>query len=150
MPIKGVIQADHIPVTKYTLAVTGGPPLTPVSIGGIEEELAVIELPDKTVATSGRTGPVALTITLPSHHLVEIAYCELWLQLGQDPVSPTYKKPVTLLITSLTGNTQVGFTLPDAFLSKRALEDRDLSNDGDMSTHEYTLNASQMLPLAFA
>jgi hypothetical protein len=150
MPIKGTIDPDHIPVTKYTLSVAGGPPLTPISIGGLEEEIAVIELPDKTVATSGRSGPVALPMTIPSHHIVEVAFCELWLQEGQDPVTPTYKKPTTLLLTSLTGNTQIGFTLPDAFLSKRALEDRDLSNDGDMSTHEFTINASQMLPLPIA
>ncbi len=150
MAIKGTVDPDHIPVTKYGLAVAGGPELTPMSIGGLEEEMAVIELPDKTVASSGRTNPVELPVTIPSHHIVEIAFMEVWYQEGQDPVTPTYKKPATITLSSLTNNTQLGFTLPDAFVSKRVLPDRELDNDGEMSTHEYTINASQMLPLPIA
>ena len=103
--MKGDVQPDHIPVNKYQLIVVGLPPLYFHQISGIEEELERTTLPDRTSASGGNTGPVEFTVMHPMHHAIEEAALEAWFQEGQDPVSPTYKKPATLIHLSNSGGT---------------------------------------------
>lgn len=145
--MKGVIQADHIPLNKFKLIVLGLPEFTFTSLSGLEEELDVVDLPDRTVASGGRTGAVEFTVTLPTHHEVEQAAMELWYQEGQDPVSPTYKKPGTVILESISGNRVRTFSMPDIFVSKRVIPDMEFDNDGELSEIEWTLRASDILPI---
>lgn len=150
MAIKGVIQESHIGVNKFAMFVVGLPPLTPTTVGGLEEEIASIELPDKTTASGGRTGIVELTMSIPTHHVEEEAAMEIWFLEGQDPVLPTYKKAATLTMTAIDDGTIRAFAFTDLWCFKRTLPDRELDNDGEMSATEWGLKASQMLPLPIA
>lgn len=145
--MKGVIQPDHIPLNKYQLLVVGLPELTFTSLTGLEEELDVVSLPDRTVASGGRTQPIEFEVMHPAHHTVEQLAMEAWFQEGQDPVSPLYKKPGTLIITSLTGGNARTFSMPDLFVSKRTIPDFEFDNDGEMAEITWTLRASDMLPI---
>lgn len=145
--MKGTIQPDHIPLNKFQLLVLGLPPLTLMSLSGLEEELDVVELPDRTVASGGRTRAVEFTIEIPAHHTTEQAAMEVWFQESQDPVTPTYKKPGTLILTSISGGTTRTFSMPDMFPSKRVIPDFEQDNDGEMASFEWTIRASDILPI---
>ena len=145
--IKGVILPDHVPVNKYQLIVAGLPPLLFTAIGGIEEEIDAVDLPDRTPQTGGRKKPIEFEVTQPMHHNLERAAMELWFVECQDPVSPLHKKIGTLTMFSGTLFNQPSWTLLGLWVSKRALPDLDLDNDGEMATIVWTLKASEMLPL---
>lgn len=145
MPIKAVLQPDHIQVNKYTLMVAGMPPLTFTAISGIEEELDVNEMPDRTIATGGRTKPVEFDVTQPEHHLIERLAMEAWFSECKDPVSPLHKKVGTLLQFSQTDLVQVGYMLIGLFPSKRALPDLEMENEGEMGSLVWTMRADELL-----
>ena len=145
--MKGAIKADHIPLNKFKLLVIGLPPLTPTSVSGIEEELEVVNLPDRTQASGGNTKPGEFTIKLPMHHSIEQAAMELWLRESQDPVTPTYKKAATLIHQSIGGTIFRSFTLVGVFPSKRKLPDLEMANEGELAEVEWTLKFDDILPV---
>lgn len=148
MTMKGSINPGHIPVNKYQLLFVGVPLLTPTTVSGIEEELQTVDLPDRTKASGGHTGPSEMTIMIPLHHSGEVAALEAWFIESQDPVTPTYKKAGSLLMesVSLTGPTRT-VNLIGVFPTKRKYPDLDMSNDGDMAAVEWTLSVDQVLPV---
>ena len=147
MHTKGAIKPDHIGLNKFVLQVLGLPNLTVTAISGLSEELDVVDLPDRTVASGGRTGAISCEITIPLHHTEEIAAMEIWLQEGQDPVSPTYKKPATLLLTSISGNVVRSYSFLDMFCAGRTIPDFEIANAGDMAENSYMMRASDILPI---
>ncbi len=142
MPIKGTILPDYLPVNKFQLIVTGLPvPMTLMNLSGIEDELDVAELPDRTNGSGGRKKQIEFEIGIPAHHKLEIAQMEAWYVECQDPVLPTHKKVGTVVINSQS-NLSVGFiTLVGLFISKRAMPDLELDNDGEQTVITYTLKA---------
>src|SRR5690606_5954974 len=112
-----------------------------------EEELDVVDLPDRTRASGGDTRPVEFTVTQPAHHTAEVMAMEIWFREGQDPVLPTYKKPATLIKRSLSGQTLRAYSLTGVFVSRRATADLEMDNEGEMDTIEWTLNADKVLPI---
>lgn len=147
MTMKGSIQSGHIPVNKYQLQFVGLPQLTPTTVSGIEEELAMIDLPDRTKASGGNTGSSEMVISIPAHHTTEIVAMEAWFAEGQDPVTPTYKKAGSLRMESiaLTGTGRRA-QLIGVWVTKRKMPDLEMSNDGEMAVYEYTLSIDQVLP----
>lgn len=145
--MKGSIRPNHIPVNKYELIFIGLPKLTPTEVSGLEEELNVVDMPDRTKASGGRTNPSEMTIMIPMHHTVEIFAMEAWWIECQDPVSPTYKKNGALLMESvgLLGPTRT-YTLTGSFLTKRKLPDLEMANDGELACAEFTISVDQMFP----
>lgn len=145
--MKGDIQDGHLAVNNYELLVTGLPPITPTSIGGLEEELDTTELPDRTVASGGDTRATETDIAIPAHHHGEIAAMEAWFLEGQDPVTPTYKKVATLLIKShVTGQVPRSFTMMGVFIKKRATPDLEKNSEGEEVDYTYTLSIDRLLP----
>lgn len=145
MPMKAVLLPDHIQVNKYQLSIAGMPPMTFTAISGIEEEMDTIELPDRTVATGGRTKPVEFDLTQPEHHPIERYAMEAWFEECKDPVLPTHKKIATLLHFSQSNLMTVGYMLIGLFPSKRALPDLDMDNEGEMGTIVWTMKADELL-----
>lgn len=145
--MKGTIQNDHMPLNKFQLLVAGLPPLTLVTMSGIEDELQTVDMPDRTVASGGNRGMVEFTGAIPAHHLIEQSAMEIWFAECQDPVSPTYKKIGTLIMQSITGTVLRSFSMDGLFLSKRALPEFDMNNEGEMAVIEWTFRADNVLPL---
>lgn len=145
--MKGVIKKDHIPLNKFQLLVLGLPDFTFTAVSGIEEELDVTDLPDRTRASGGRTAPVEFTVMLPMHHIVEQAAMELWYAQSKDPVAVDYQKQGTLILPSISGNTIRTYSLIDLFPSKRGLPEFEMDNEGEMAAVEWTLNANEVLPI---
>lgn len=145
--MKGDISPDHIPVNKFQLLVLGLPPMVFTEIGGIDQEITKVALPDSTTASGGKKNPVEFTVKVPEHHVVEQAAMELWYSEGQDPVSLTYKKSATLIKQSISGNMLRTYTLISAWCSRRATPDLDMNNDGDMAVTEYTIQADDIFPI---
>lgn len=144
MPIKSVLLPDHVQVNKYQLLIVGMPPMTLTAISGIEEELDVTELPDRTTASGGRTKPVSFDITQPAHHIIERLAMETWWEMVKNGL-PLYKRVGTLLQFSQSNLQQVGYMLMGLYPTKRALPDLELDNDGDLSTLVWTMNADEVL-----
>lgn len=145
--MKGIIKPDHMPVNKFSLKVVGLVDLTAITVSGIEDELQTVDLPDRTVASGGNRMAGEFDIAIPLHHTLEMAAMEVWFKEGQDPITPTYKKPCTLGMDSLSGASSRNYTLVGVFVKKRALPDLDKENDGDMAMATWTLSYDDILPL---
>ena len=145
--MKGALQGDHIPLNKYQLIVLGMPELTFTKIGGLEEELETVDLPDRTVASGGQTKALEFSASIPAHHLIQQAAMELWFVEGRDPVASTYKKTGTLIMKSIGGSTLRTYSLLGLFVSKRATPDLEMANEGEMAEIEWTFKADMMLPI---
>lgn len=145
--MKGVIKPDHIPINKFQFLVLGLVDLMLTEIGGIEDELQVTELPDRTMASAGYRNSTEMTIKLPMHHTVEMAAMELWYRESQDPVSPGYKKTATLVHRSLSGDIERTYTLTGVFPKKRTLPDLELANEGEMAETEWELSVDDVIPV---
>lgn len=144
--MKGAIKPDHISTNKYELLILGMPSLTTVEITGLEDELQTTELPDRTRASGGNTGPTEFDVIIPMHHTVERAAMEIWFREGQDPVLPTYKKGGTLIYKSISGNSFSSRTLIGVFVTKRADPDLEMEGEGEMASITYTLSVDKILP----
>jgi hypothetical protein len=147
MPLKATLKPDHIPVNKYEFAVVGLVPLTFTGISGIEEELDTTELPDRTRASGGNTKPGEFTARAPLHHTAEHTALEVWYNEGKDPVSSTYKKPVTLTMKSLTDGITRSYTLMGVFITGRGLPELEMSNEGEIAVVEWTFSYDSILPI---
>jgi len=145
MGIKGVIRPDHMQQNKFALLSRELPTLTPLKITGIEEELDNVDLPDRTSASGGRTKQFEIVVTFALHHRLEIEALELWWTECEDPVSPLYKKDITLAIYSQSSIDDKSFLLEGMFPIKRGVSDLDLDNDGEMVTQDWTFKVDQLL-----
>lgn len=145
--VKGKLMADHIPLNKYKLTVLGLPALTITKITGLEEELEVVDLPDRTKATGGTTKAVEFEIETPMHHLLEQAVWEAWYKEGQDPVSPTYKKVANLEHSSGTGKIVRSYSLVGMFVRKRKTPDLEMKNEGELATVTWSCCADEVTPI---
>jgi hypothetical protein len=145
--MKGSIQPAHIAVNLYELLFVGIPKLTATTVSGLEEELQAVDMPDRTKASGGHTGPSEFTATFPLHHSTEVLALEAWFREGQHPVSPTYKKPGSLLMQSISPIGAVRtYQLVGVFMTKRKLPDLDMANDGELALAECTFSVDQILP----
>lgn len=144
--MKGAILPNHIAVNKYQLLVIGLPPLTPTEISGIEEELQTVDMPDRTKASGGNTGPVEFTMMIPLHHTVEHAAMEAWFREGQDPVLPTYKKAASLTHQRIGPGVGKTYQLVNCFPMKRKLPDLEMANEGELALVEWTMSCDSVLP----
>jgi len=145
--MKMTLLPDHIPVNNYSLIVVGLPPIQFITIDGLEEELDTVDLPDRTKASGGNTKAVEWTATHAKHHTIEDAYLEAWFLESQDPVLPTYKKPATLLVNSISRLNTRSFNLIGMFPSKRKTADLDMNNEGELNVNEWTFNCDRVIPI---
>lgn len=145
--MKGEIQPDHMPVNKYQFRVAGLADLAPTTIGELEEELNVADLPDRTRASGGQKNAGEFDMTIPMHHTAQMAALELWYKESQDPVLPTYKKPCTLVYQSISGNRTRTYTIVGVFPRKRVLPELDKANDGEMAQATWTMSFDDVIPL---
>jgi len=142
---KASLEPDHLPVSRFDLLVVGlAVPIHFVTLSGIEEEGEVVELPDRTKATGGRTRAVEFTASIPLHHTAEYLALEQWYAAAHDKVSPDYKRAATLLIWNLSQGLPRSFLLEGVWISRRALPDLDANNDGEMAVVEYTFQADNI------
>jgi len=148
MTLKGLIQEGHIPVNKFQLIFPGMPPLTVTKLGGLEEELEVAEMPDRTVHSNGQTKATELTIELMMHHVIEQQAMEVWYAMSKDPVLPGYKKDGTLLhlSVSVAGLPSV-FALSGVFPKARKTPEMDMTNESDAAIVEWTLSVDDVSPI---
>jgi hypothetical protein len=146
--MKGVIKPDHMPTNKYELVIVGLPPLTPVTMTGMEDEIETHDMPDKTVVSSGNRKASEFEIAIPMHHSVEMAAMEVWFQEGQDPVSPAYKKAGTAIYKSISENVLRVYALVGAYPSKRKLPDAEMAAEGDMANVTWTIKVDDHKPIS--
>ena len=143
--MKMTLQPDHIPVNNYELIVLGAPPLQFVTIDGLEEELDVVDLPDRTKASGGATKAIEFTATHPKHHAVEDAFLETWFQEAQ-LVAPTYKKAGTLVVRAISNLTVRSYSIMGLFPTKRKTADLDMNNEGELFLTEWTFSGDLVIP----
>lgn len=147
MPAKGTIKIDKFSLNKFELLVVGLPILTFTKVSGLEEELEVVELPDRTRATGGNTKGGEFEAEMPLHHTLEQVAIEAWYKSAQDPVAPLYKLPVTLLLKTDTGRMIRTFTMIGVFPRKRSLPDFEMKNEGEMAAVTWTFSYDEIMPV---
>lgn len=144
--MKGAIQPDHIPKNKYKLKVVGLPEITFTFVSGLEEELETADMPDRTSASGGNTKYTEFTVRMPTHHAAERIAMENWFTESQDPVDPGYKKVGTLFKSSISGTASVSYLLHGLYVKKRATQDLEMSNEGELDEIEWTMSCDQIFP----
>lgn len=147
MPLQGTIQPDHIPVNKYRLSVAGLIPLLFTEISGFPDDTDVVELPDRTKASGGNAKPFEFTAKMPAHHTAEIAAMEVWLAEGRDPITPTYKKPVTFAMFSGSGAIVRQFILLGTWVVGVKTPDLAMENEGEMAVYEWKFSVDARIPI---
>ena len=146
--MKGVLKEDHIAVNNYVLLIPPlGVTLIPTEISGLEEELEVAELPDRTKASGGNTKATEFTMKIAMHHVLEMASMEAWFAMAQDPVMPAYKYAGVLIHKSISGGITRTYELSGMFPTKRTLPDLEMANEGEMAVAEWTISVDQLTPL---
>lgn len=145
--MKGQIQPNVITVNRYKMTILGIVDLTPVTITGIDDELEVVKLPDRTVASNGQRKASSFTMGIPVHHQLEQFAMEAWFVESQDPISPTYKKICTLEMSAISGTGSRSFTLMGVFPTKRAIPALALTDEGTMATMEWFMSIDNVLPI---
>jgi hypothetical protein len=143
--MKGAIEGKHIPQNSFVLSVVGLPDLTVVKMDGLEQELETIDLPDRTMASGGQTKTTEFKMSIPAHHDTEVNAMENWFRETKDPVSATYKKVGTLVQKDIEGTIRRTWSLPGLFPKKRAGDDLDMENEGDMTVIEWTMNTDDVI-----
>lgn len=146
-PLKGQIQPDHFPRNKYALQVTGMIPVVFHSISGLEEEIDVVDLPDRTRASGGNAKAFEFTARQPMHHIAEVLAMRVWFNENKDPISSTAKKMATLVMESGTGQRQQSFTLLGLWPSKEVLPELSFEDEGEMAEIEWTFQCDEKIPI---
>jgi len=147
MVMKGSVQPNHAPKNNFELIVVGLPPILFTEVGGIENEIEFVDMPDRTQASGGNTKGSEFPVKLFEHHTVERAAMDLWFAEGKDPVNPTYKKVGTLIKRGIDGSVVSTQTLIGLCIKKRKTDDLDLANEGEPAMVEYTMWADDALPV---
>jgi hypothetical protein len=70
---------------------------------------------------------------------------EAWFKESQGQVSPSYKKPGTLIAQPIGDDKPVVRTLLGVFPTTRKLPDFEMKNEGEMAEVEWTLSADDIL-----
>lgn len=141
------IQGDHIPRNKFELVVVGLPKITFTTVSSITDATTETTLPDGTSASGGKTTPKEFTVTVPAHHLVQVAAMDNWKRQGEDPVDQGYKKAGTLIGYTGTGNAFKSWSLSGLWCRDRVTPDFDMDDDGEMAVVTYLMKADKALPV---
>jgi len=145
MGIKGKINQDHMPKNKYELFIVPiGATVTFTTVSGISEEMDSVDLPDRTRASGGESKATDFTASVPMHHLVDQAIMEAWYEEGQSPVSATYKKTGSLIVTSLSGGAVKSYALKGVWVTGRGLPDFAMENEGEMAEVEWSFSVDDV------
>lgn len=136
--MKQVLQPDHIPLNNFQLRIRGMPALTLIECSGIEEEIDMVDLPDRTKASGGHSKAFEFTFSIPTHHRAEVAACKLWFESCQEPVAPNYKKQAVLIKKSISTMQRVSYLIEGMWLSKWKNPDNDMNNEGELDKIEFT------------
>jgi hypothetical protein len=142
--MKATLLPDHIPRNNYELMVVGGPPLHFTKVGGLDEELEAVDLPNRTKASGGTTKSLEFTVEHPLHHAVENDFLESWWAACQNR-DPGYKKPAVLVLQSISRLRTKTFNLLELFIVKRKTPDLEMANDGELATIEWTFCVERIL-----
>lgn len=148
--MKGEIQADKFPLNKYEMFITGVGRILFTAITGLEEALDVVDLPDRTRSSGGRTQPLEFEVQVPAHHRDDILKMERWFRENRDPVLPTGKKAVTVTMISDSRLQTLTANLLGVFPRGRTIPDLDRTNDGEAAMFTYAMSADEVLAVVFA
>ena len=146
---KGSLSVGYIPNNKFTLSIPelGVGDLKIIEVSGIEQELETVELPDKTVATSGRAGIVEFTIKIPAHEDGAIAALDRWFMQCRGTVATDYKKDGTLALQNTYGDAVSSWAISGMFPMKRTLPEMNAAGAGDLSMSEWAFKADDVSKL---
>lgn len=147
MVMKGSVKPNHAPVNNFELLIVGLPPILFTKVGGIEQEIEAVDMPDRTQVSGGNVKGVEFPVEMFEHHVVERAAMDIWFEEAKDNVTPTYKKVGTLIKKGIDGSIVSTQTLIGLWIKKRKTSDLDLANEGEPAMVEYTMWADDVLPV---
>jgi hypothetical protein len=143
----GNISPDHMPLNKYELLIVGMPKITFITVGSFTDATTEATLPDGTVASGGKSAPIEFNVTVPRHHLVDVALMDNWKKQGRDPIDKNYKKTGTLISYSGTGAVFKSEQLRGLWVRDKTTPEFDMGNDGEMAVNTYVMRADGVDPV---
>lgn len=138
--MKGILSPNHIPLNKYKLFVVGLVPLTPVTIGEIEEELQTVDLPDRTRASGGYTSPTSTEVGIAMSEHAQMFAMEAWFADCQGSVAANYKKSATLIYEPIGVGISRIYQLHGVFPQSRGTPAVAMENEGELAVVSWTLS----------
>lgn len=146
MGVKATLSPDPVQNNKYRFSVIGLVDILFTKVDGLEEEIDVVDLPDRTKVSGGNSKAVTFTASQPGHHTAEVLAMEAWYSLEcKDPLSSTYKKSATLTVYSGTGAIARTYTMVGVWPSKRNTSDLSMEDAGTMFEIEWTFNCDSLI-----
>lgn len=145
MGLQGIIQPDPAQMSRFELIILGQPLIVFTKVAGLEEELEVITLPDRSEVSSGNTKPITFTATSMMHHAIEMAFLTEWWNEGKGDVTLTHKKEGMLLYKKTGGSISNTLILTELFMKKRKFSDLDTKNESDAAEAEWTFSAKLLV-----
>lgn len=145
MANKGVISKDIIRLDKYIITIDGVD-LKAIRVGESNQTMKVVELPDGTAASGGRTEASEFEIEIPEHETKERLLLDKWWSDCKDPISPSAYKVVTITRTSGTGGVSVVEDRVGCFVKGR--RGGEMSYDGgseEMATLIYSISCDDVI-----
>ena len=142
MVAKGRVITDHIPVNNFEMIIGGGTRILFVTVSGLEQEVEKVTLPNRTTVSGGNTPSKEFTATMFEHHTVELNFMRQWMKDSLAAKIDVYKKNVTLIKKTVSGNVPAGITrqLNGVFVFNEKDADLDLSNEGDPAMVEFSFS----------
>lgn len=122
--IKGEVLAGAAPRSKFHLLVTGLPPFYATKLTGLESELEVLELSDRTRQSAGFTKASNADVSGYVHHVVEAAAFDAWWVQSQAG-GVGYKRAATLEMLGPDEIPVAIYALAGVFPTKWAMGDLD-------------------------
>jgi len=146
MSTKGVIDKNIIRGDNYKFVI-GGEEYTLIMIGELSEELRVVNLPDDTNASGGRSQAIESEITIAEHMAKERNYFEDWWDQCRDPIPPTaYRNPAIVKYNN-EGNIGTTDELTNMFLTGRTSAELSLEDGAEtMQVVTYKFSADSRDP----
>ncbi len=141
MPITldNTIDKDIMTAAKYTITVDGIPRFI-TERSGLQEPIDVVDLPDGSQVTGGRTPAQEFTIMVPQHHEADIRFFDAWHALSKANNTPrTVYRIMTATSRSNSGALSRTSTLLNVWVKGKTHPDLSIAGTDQMTSVEYTM-----------
>ncbi len=144
--IKGEVLAGAAPRSKFRLFVAGLPPFYATKFTGLESELEVLELADRTRQSAGHTKASNADVSGYVHHTIEAAAFDAWWVQSQAG-GVGYKRAATLEMLGPDDVPVAIYALAGIFPTKWAMGDLDRTATEAVEI-TYSLSVDSVLKLS--
>lgn len=143
--VKGEILPGAAPRSKFRVIFAGLPPFYASKFTGLESELEVLELPDRTRQSAGNTKASTADVAGMVHHTIEAAAWDGWWVQSQAGVAG-YKRAGTVEVLGPDDVPVAFYALAGVFPTKWMLGDLDKTSTDSVEI-TYSLSVDSVIKI---